>query len=312
MKNLSVWKWPLLAVFMLFCIFSKCYAWDADGHFIVAQDAYDKLTPVSKAECNRLILLLKNDPDVSGLPGNINNYNFVTVAAWMDDLRSIDRKYSTWHYIDLPIDHKLTLDDVKAYRDANSSNAYLTIVNNCVPTLKSSTASDAEKAKALGLLIHLVGDIHQPLHCAGSEKGGNGIQVTGVPGYDDKWPTRNLHSFWDGSYRYKVKGGEIGFIEGFPGRARDEIKPDSGPIKTISDSFDKLYPSKLKDAGQLDPAEWALESNSIAASFAYPPENAQSPYVITPDYAQKAGEIARARLVLAGSRLANLLNDIFK
>lgn len=299
------------ALFLIALSAQASFAWDAVGHFIVAQIAYDRLTPTAKAQSERLIKVLLTDPDVTALPEKERDYNFITAAAWQDDIRTLDRKWSSWHFIDLPIDHAVTLDEIRSYKDSNSSNVYQAIATYAEPILKSKSSSDAEKARALGMIIHFVGDIHQPLHASGPEKGGNGIAVTGVPSYEEHYKIRNLHAFWDSAYLYKVTNGEIGFIDGVPSN-RNGIAPDAGQIKALADRFVAAHAPGPKSAANLDPAVWARESVTIGRTFAFPSADAPRPYVLTPEYVDRSQSLAQQRLTMAGFRLAGLLNSIFK
>jgi hypothetical protein len=286
-------------------------AWDKFAHMVVGQIAVDHLKPAAKAEVVKLIALLPNNPDVTDLDDKYKPYNDVTVAAWMDDMRSASRQYNTWHYVDLPAPPAGTAqstDALKAYSAANAPNAYDVIVNKCIPTLKDPNASDADKAKMLGFLFHLEGDVHQPLHAIDTLKGGNGFLIQEMPGADPDWEIKNLHSFWDNAYRYDVVDGKI-VVSVTDLDLPRSMTDDNGTPENVALAFEKKYERKeKKPAKDLDPADWVVESNNIATGFAF---NAVEDKPLTADYVGKASKIARQRIVLAGLRLANLLNSIF-
>lgn len=310
MLRVRVWLRLLIVAAVSFLLSAPAHAWDKLGHMIIAQVAYDHLTPTAKAECDRLVGVMAQDPNVIAAPDRYKPYNFVTASAWMDDMKGWDREFNTWHYIDLPIDSSRpkTPADVKAYKDDNPSNAYQALAGKCLPVLQDKAASDADKAHALGFLLHLAGDIHQPLHAAGPAAGGNRIKIVELPSADPEWPVSNLHAFWDGAYRYTVKDGAVVVAIGLADVPRTGIVPDSGPVKEIADKFSVQYPADPTAASDADPADWAIESNTIAATFAYPPADAPSPFTVDAAYAQKASQIAATRLVLAGCRMAYVLN----
>ncbi len=223
----------------------------------------------------------------------------------MDDQRSISREYGTWHYIDLPPNVNITAADVMAYRDSDPSNVYLALTTYCLPTLKDPAAPLAERARALGFFLHLAGDIHQPLHATGPLKGGNGYAVDPLPSADPHWAVKNLHAFWDNAYRYGNHGGTVTLLlssNDFPRITAPEQDPIEGVAKMIEA---KYLPASLGSVTDLDPADWAVESDKIASTFVYP---ADGSHTLTAGYVQKAHDIACRRMALAGLREAAVLN----
>jgi hypothetical protein len=286
------------------------FCWDKFGHEVITQIAYEHLNPSVKTQVNSLITQLAGDPDVTGLDSKYKPYNFVTAGAWMDDIKSISREFNTWHYIDLPFDNAaLTSADVAQFTDANPSNAVHAIETFCIPNLTNTSAPVADRARALGFFLHLAGDLHQPLHTVGIDRGGNSYAVTRIPSSDPEWPVSNLHAFWDGAYRYSGKDGKVSLIESGLDLPRITA-PGQDPIASFADEIQKDYaPTDPKLAEDANCADWALESKNIAVSFVYPAMNNQ--HDLTPDYVQKAHDIACRRLVLAGLREANVLNGLF-
>jgi len=308
MKSL---KSGILTCLALAAMAHPALAWDKFAHMVVGQIACDHLKPAAKAEVVRLIALLPADPDVADLDDQYKPYNDVTVAAWMDDIRSASKQYNAWHYIDLPAPPagtKQTAAALEAFSAANTPNAYDGIESHCIPTLKDPKASDADKAKMLGFLFHLEGDIHQPLHAIDTLLGGNHFPITVMPGADPDWTIKNLHSFWDNAYRYDVVDGKI--VVSISDLDLPRAMTDgSGTVDIVARQFEKAYEKReRKSAKDLDPADWGVESNDIATGFAFTAVQNQA---LTPDYVGKASVIARQRIVLAGLRLANLLNSIY-
>jgi len=308
MKSL---KSGILTCVVLAAMAHPALAWDKFAHMVVGQIAVDHLKPVAKAEVVRLIGLLPADPDVADLDDKYKPYNDVTVAAWMDDIRSASKQYNAWHYIDLPAPPagtKQTASALETFAAANTPNVYDGIENHCIATLKDPKASDADKAKMLGFLFHLEGDIHQPLHAIDTLLGGNHFPVTEMPAADPDWTIKNLHSFWDNAYRYDVVDGKI--VVSIHDLDQPRAMSDgTGTTADVAKEFEKEYGKReRKPAKDLDPADWGVESNKIATGFAF---TAVQDQALTPDYVGKASVLARQRIVLAGLRLANLLNGIF-
>ena len=288
-------------------------AWDKFAHIVVAQIAYDRMTPAARKEADRLIGVFAKDPDAVAAFDQYKPYTFVTAAAWMDDMRGWNKTYNTWHYIDLPIGDKRpeSVDDVRVYKDENSSNVCDALENKCLPALRSKSSTDAEKARALAMLLHLAGDIHQPLHAVGVAAGGNRIAIVELPSADPNWRVTNLHAFWDNAYRYENKAGSVAIAVPFSDLPRTALPIGSGVAKELASRFEAEDAPGADDVAETRPAAWALESNRIAADFAIPASDAPSPWTVTPEYAAKASDISRHRLALAGWRIAAILNDAF-
>ena len=151
---------------------SPAFAWGKTGHRVVAALADAQLSGLSRAHVKELLGVESLDE----------------AATWPDEMRSAPgqfwQKTSTpWHYV--------TLDGV-IYDHAPSEGDALEALNKFTATLKDPNASLADKQLALRFVVHIVGDLHQPLHVGKCcDKGGNDVKV--------KWFGRdmNLHSVWD-------------------------------------------------------------------------------------------------------------------
>lgn len=165
----------------------RALAWNAEGHMVVAQIAYNHLDPAVKSRCDALIAIAVSNA------GN-NNSNFVTASCWADDIKSFTSAYSTWHYIDLPF----SLDGTSTNGVVLDPFDVVQAINLNIATLQSTNATLIDQATSLRFLLHFVGDIQQPLHCSTAvwstrttgDAGGNGFALSG-----GTWS--NLHSLWD-------------------------------------------------------------------------------------------------------------------
>jgi len=286
---------------------SPGHCWDRAGHMVIAQIAYDRLSPAAKQAVDSRITLFESDPLVAGLPDKYKPYNAVTVAAFMDDLRDETKIYNTWHYVDLPDDaDKKTV--LEKFDSEDDPNVYEAIVDKCEKTLKDPASKPADSARMLAFLFHFAGDIHQPLHAIGRQKGGNDYHIEELPGADPNWTIKNLHSFWDNAYRYDVVDGKIAVTYNKLDLPRT-MHPDDPDLKAFADKIVSEAGDNVKDQSKdIDPVDWALESHDIAVKFAFP---AGDPKSLSPDYVKHARKIAFERMALAGERLATLLNTIF-
>lgn len=232
-------------------------AWGATGHQVVADIAERHLNARSRAAVQDLL----------------GEETMASVSTWMDRVRAQAgyRHTSTWHWV--------TIADGLSYASSekNPKGDVVEATDRMVATLRSDTASLANKRLALRYLIHLVGDLHQPLHVGnGLDKGGNDFQV--------QWKGRgsNLHRVWDsGIIDHLSKGRE--------------------------DLLTKLPPAskrQLRSWQRGTPADWAQECMAFRPAI----------YAISAgdelgnDYAQAHWDTVRGQLHKAGVRLAWLLN----
>ena len=294
----------------VFCTAPAARAWDKVGHMLVDQIAYDRLTPAAKNNVDSLLKTFNADPLVAGLDAQHQNYNAVTVGAFMDDIRGETKEFNTWHYVDLP-DTELTPAQIKAqFGDDAHPNVYEAITNKCLKTLGDPKQPQADRARMFAFLCHLVGDIHQPMHAIDRDQGGNKYPIAELPLTDptSTWHINNLHSFWDNAYRYDNVAGSITVIYDQPDLPR-QMSPDVPILRSYSHGLVARYAPTSEQASDLDPAVWASESQKLALEAAYPKEKVDH---LSPEYVHAAHDVACQRMVLAGERLANLLNATFK
>lgn len=262
-----------------------CYAWNSAGHRLVAQIAYDQLTPAIRHKVN--VLTHKFDTQYQQV-------NFVNSAPWADQLRQqgID-DYDSWHFIDLPY-----LDDGEKAAPMEPHNLVWAIAY-CIHILKDPHTSDREKAFSLRMLVHLVGDIEQPLHCINhinqqfphGDYGGNLVMIT------VNHQAMSLHRFWDSGAGYFEK---ISWHQHLPWW---QLQKDARRLEARYPLA--TFKQQLEDHTISD---WARESYRLAKldAYAIPPNTTP-----TPAYIQNAQAITAQQVTLAGYRLAQLLQDIF-
>jgi hypothetical protein len=158
-------------VCLIFGAPSVSFGFGPGGHMITAQIAFARLNPRAKAQVKTLLAIPINPSAVSA-----KSKDFVNAAHWADDLRSIPafKSFEPLHFIDKPF----STDGTRL--PAIPAPNIVTALRDNVKILKTSTNQSA-RAQALRLIIHLVGDIHQPLHCVtrvssalpGGDQGGN-------------------------------------------------------------------------------------------------------------------------------------------
>lgn len=213
-------------------------------------------------------------------------YDLVSAGTWLDDLRKVNREWSKWHYVDVPCAGD-------AFVEPNPPHA-LWALDRAVAVLASKDAAPQARAEALGQIMHLVADIHQPLHTASrnNDRGGNGVLIepliAGAPG------PANLHAFWDAAYRYDAVGGRIVALD--PPLRADAL---------LAEVSEQTVPVPL---AQKPWHQWARETHALACKNGWPAQGG-SPVVLAPDFVHQAHEIAARQIALAGVRLAALLNE---
>jgi hypothetical protein len=207
--------------------------------------------------------------------------------------------------------------DGKAFTLPAAPHVVWAIEHN-VRTLKESDPQSKDAALAIAMLIHFVGDVHQPMHATDrDDRGGNGVLIAGVP-FTDLWPgtVPNLHAFWDKAFRFDAGGPkvvELWTAPGVPGRPK---APGEGIIAAEAKKICAQFPrAKFSAALQRsDPVDWARESHLLGCTAGYPEGAIASEtevVAVTPEFATKARAIAEERVALAGYRLADLLNGLF-
>jgi S1/P1 nuclease len=286
----------IATILLISCLPISSFGWGAGGHMMVAFIALPRLNPTAKANATRLLSIPINPCDVTN-----RSKDFVNAAHWADDVRpNLGFEFAPdLHFVDFPF----SSDNTPLPNDLPKPQNVIKALEHYVEVLKTSIDSN-EQAEALRFVIHFVGDIHQPLHCASKvdsshhegDLGGNLLHIR-VGGQ-----SRKLHNYWD---------------EGL------DTFPKSGPPPTFTPPKLTTIPPAVALAIQghpdTDPAlklnapfdfkGWADESTQLAQQAAYADiGEGQTP---TAAYNARGIEIARKRVAFAGYRLAALLNAIW-
>lgn len=266
----------ILCAGVLFIFALNSYAWNALGHQLVAQIAYDKLTPKAKLLCdqyNDALNSLSPSPD------------FVSSAAWFDQIRGDDiHWYDTFHYIDIPFSK-----DKTRLPKVEHVNA-LWAMKQAISVLSSKKSSLADKGFSLRVLIHVVGDVHQPLHTVTKisrrlpkgDLGGNLFLLSRNP------IGRNLHEYWDNG-----GGILIGQSKNFQ-------------VKNKALQLEKQWSCEVANS-KMKPQQWIKDSHELALTQVYALKSHKAP---SKRYQLNAQNITQKQILLAGCRLAALLNNL--
>ncbi len=235
--------------------------WGPVGHRIVAELAQNRLSMTAQAEVARLL----------------GGQHMTDVASWADDIRRDQPATGPWHYIDIEV----TDSSYVPARDCKESACIIDAFNSQLSILADHSRSDADRAVALKWVVHLTGDVHQPLHAGErGDRGGNDVKVT----FQGK--QTNLHSLWDSGLLLSYGIDEPGLI------------------RVLEDSLHHRSDLAAIASGSI--TQWAMESHDIARDVLY--RNIPANYEIGDAYAAMARPVIYDRLERAGVRLAAVLN----
>jgi hypothetical protein len=228
------------------------FAWSREGHHMVAQIAYQLLSASAKEK----------------LKAYLGNTSIEDAATWMDEQRGGNNQYkylTTTHYINIEKGGKI---------DPFQKGNIYTELNTVISELEKGSNPEDLKLNLM-ILIHLVGDVHQPLHDGyGNDKGGNSINVFLFG------KQTNLHSVWDGAI----------------------INKEHITSQTILANYGKLSAAQIAGLKTENVANWINESRS-----SLPQIYSFSNSTLDESYVQKATPIIEEQILKAGIRLSGIL-----
>lgn len=252
----------LLVFSALLLINSKVYAdWGKTGHRATGQIASQYLSPQAKAMINELL----------------DGQSLALVSTFGDEIKSdtIYRKYSPWHYVNYPFGGSYTSSA------KSESGDLMAGIDSCIFILKDPKRSKSEKAFYLKMLVHFIGDLHQPMHVGiAKDRGGNRFQVQW---FDEG---TNLHRVWDEH------------LLDFYNMSYTELAAN---IPALSDA----EVQQIKLGTHYD---WMAESRNLCEEvYAKTKVGANLKYA----YAYEFMDKLRLQLYRGGVRLASILNEVF-
>jgi hypothetical protein len=280
-------------------------AWNRAGHMVSGAIAYNELLARDPAALRRVVAILRSHPayQTRWLPiitahgmADHDIILFMYAARWPDDIRDEPQyDHPAWHYINLPIIP--TGDTTRA--PATIAGEAVTETEHNLSVLRDPLASDTAKAIAVAWVLHLAGDVHQPLHATNlfssrwpeGDRGGNLVFIRATA---TAQPI-NLHSFWDG------------LIIG-----SDDVRATMNRAIALRAAH-PAGPLASQIAVQT-PMAWARdESLPLARRWAYLDvtfvggTSRETAAVLPGSYAADAQRVAEERVTLAGYRLGALL-----
>jgi hypothetical protein len=256
---------------------APCWGWGPQGHRLVAEVAWDHLTPEAKTSVQALL----------------GDESLADVSSWADHYLEGNTQTALWHYVDIPTD-AATYDrdrDCPVQPNVKPGSAH-DKWRDCVVdriAYNQERVADAsldrlDRGVALKFLVHFVGDVHQPFHGLGVERGGNGIPVSEFGSASCGNYSCNLHGVWDS-----------GLIE-------HRHLDDAAYLKVLEAEI----AAKKMVAGNGTSADWALESRDLGkVALVTPGAN------IDEAYYQRNIVVVNQRLEQGGLRLAAEINAAF-
>ncbi|MEQ8909692.1 MAG: S1/P1 nuclease [Vicingaceae bacterium] len=236
------------------------FGWGQTGHRTIAHIAQNHLNKKAQKAIHKLM----------------GHESLVQASTWMDEIRSDDAYDHThpWHYVTIPE------GETYASCEKNEKGDAYEAIARMIKILKDESADKVKQQEAMRMLVHLVGDIHQPLHVGnGEDRGGNDVKI--------KWfyDKSNLHRIWDSemidSKQYSYS--ELALQTDHP----HEEKPS-------------VYHTTDKDV-------WVEEAMNLRPQVYAIGEKDYLSY----EYMYKNWHTVKDRLHRAGLRLAAILNDIY-
>ena len=255
----------IIFITLVFCIPGHSFGWGPLGHRIVGQIADSYLTRKARNAIKEIL----------------GDESIAMSSNWADFIKS-DSSYnylSSWHYIDF--DAGLTREQVLSYLATDTATDIYTKMNFLIDQLKNKQLSPDKKKMDLKLLIHFVGDVHQPFHVGHRDDlGGNKIRVTWF-----NTPT-NLHAVWDDQL---INFQQLSYTE-------------------YTNAINHTTEQERLAWQQQPISEWVAESYLISERL-YTEVKPDDKLGYRYNYTHIA--LLNQQLVKAGVRLAGLLNQIF-
>jgi S1/P1 Nuclease len=351
-------RWTILCVMILLITPNPARAWHNRGHMAVARIAWQQL--VHDGLDRQAIHFLNSHPHrdlflAADRPEEIDQdeWLFVQAACWSDWVRRpiapgldessaklISEEFNkpVWHYINLPYVHpaeKGTFDEsaLRAailepeFDDLGNPRHVLAAIKYNLQRIERPESTSQERGVAICWVLHLVGDLHQPLHAVGliasrgtlpseeflppsGDQGGNRLAIRATA---DDLAAMPLHTWWDARLMADLPYATV------RGRVLGWLNDPKLSRRSFSAALEKKQP-----------LDWADESNALARSAVYVDrgeflkaqplplkymrtelEGMQAPIVST-EYQTRADAVAQERMLLAGYRLGDALAGALK
>lgn len=237
------------------------FGWGIIGHRTVGHIAEQHLSIKAKKEIKKVL----------------GNESLAVVSNWMDDIKSDDNYDHAfmWHFVTIPDGNRYETSKKEPKGDI------IQAVERIIGELKSDTLTAIAEQENLKMLIHLIGDVHQPLHVGnGRDLGGNKVRLKWF------WNNSNLHRVWDSGM---IDGKKFSYTE-------------------LANNINHATDEEIKYWQSSNVRDWAHESMDLR-NQCY--QNIPQDSSINYEYSYNNWALVQKRLLQAGIRLAGVLNDIY-
>lgn len=254
-------KLVLLSLFFIQMAQGNELEWSKTGHRTVGEVAQQHIKTRTKKALNKLL----------------QGQSLALISTFADDIKA-DRKYANfdpWHYVNYPSDKKYT--EVTPSKNGDVVNG----IEKCIEIIKDSNSLQEDKVFYLKMLVHLIGDLHQPMHVGRLEdKGGNDIQL--------QWFGRgtNLHKLWDSNM----------------------INQYGMSYTELANNMTVLSKKQIEYIQKGDIYDWVEESQELANEIYDSVEAGEN---LGYAYSYKYWGTVAQQLHKGGLRLAKVLDDLF-
>lgn len=252
---------------------TQALGWGQEGHRIIATIAESRLEKQASEGVRELL-------GEGGLP---------SAANWADEIRKDRPETAPWHFVNIPRNQQ----DYNPARDCatpREGDCVVAAIERFRSVLADRSRNKQDRAEALKFVTHLVGDIHQPLHCLKDHEGGTALEVLVDgermnPANEKPW---NLHAVWDTVVIKRAGVSEEDYT------------------RTLTDWLDRQPVEELPQGPVRD---WAVESHQAAITTAY---KLPADRNLGDHYFRASQAVVGDRLARAGARLATMLNETFR
>jgi hypothetical protein len=276
---------------VLLAVSAPAFAWGPEGHRVVGDIAARYLSPNAQSQVSEL---LKGDRLADGEASGRRTLG--DIASWADEIKDFEwgKRRASWHYDDVSL---CGVADYNKYcRAGRCASAQLA---RQIEVLGDPRARPRARNEALKWVVHLIGDIHQPLHAANhGDRGGNQVRVSFFGERDNPpYGSLNLHAVWDVHLLARLladRGGERALV--------------SAPI---ADGDRRAW-----EKGSIP--DWIAESHALARDRVYAAlpvavacgEKIGGVVEIGEAYYTRAAPLIDVQIRKAGVRLARVLNEV--
>ncbi|HEY0106817.1 MAG TPA: S1/P1 nuclease [Rhizomicrobium sp.] len=256
--------------------FQLALAWGPEGHSIVAEIAQRRLSPAAATQIETILG---------------KGHSLASIASWADDVKAKRPETANWHFVDIPL-ADTDYDPARDCKPDPKGDCAIAALDRLRQALRCGDA--AARLDALRFVVHIVGDIHQPLHAVAEARGGNDVAVTvrfkGATCSRNCDLVTNFHAAWDGAVITRTVWAWGAYVD------------------RLETGF--LLSPEARDAAASagTPTDWLLQTHMAAATvWSLKPSNG----VLDEDYYRQVLPILDRQLGLGGLRLAAYLNDAF-